>query len=55
MGIIGALTLGFGLAFGLGGRDTASEIVRDWYAQGQRARQRRDGAPRTVAEARRAS
>jgi hypothetical protein len=55
MGIIGALTLGFGLAFGLGGRDTASEIVRDWYVQGQRARQRRDGAPRPVAEARRAS
>jgi hypothetical protein len=31
MGVVGALALGFGLAFGLGGRDTAAEIVRGWY------------------------
>ncbi len=31
MGVVAALALGFGLAFGLGGRDTASEIVRGWY------------------------
>jgi hypothetical protein len=31
MGIVAALALGFGLAFGLGGRDTAGEIVRDCY------------------------
>ena len=31
MGIVAALALGFGLAFGLGGRETAAEIVRDWH------------------------
>jgi len=31
MGVVAALALGFGLAFGLGGRDTASQIVQDWY------------------------
>jgi hypothetical protein len=36
MGVVGALALGFGLAFGLGGRDTASEIVRGWYQGAQR-------------------
>jgi hypothetical protein len=35
MGVVGALALGFGLAFGLGGRDTAGEIVRGWYQQRQ--------------------
>jgi len=33
MGFVGALALAGGLAFGLGGRDTASEIVRTWYVQ----------------------
>src|SRR5690349_13939228 len=36
-GLVGALALAFGLAFGLGGRDTAGEIVRSWYQQGQEA------------------
>jgi hypothetical protein len=35
MGFVGALALAAGLAFGLGGRDTASQIVRNWYEQGQ--------------------
>ncbi|MEJ5988358.1 small-conductance mechanosensitive ion channel [Ramlibacter sp. PS3R-8] len=35
MAIVGALALSIGLAFGLGGRDTASEIVRKWYAKAQ--------------------
>jgi len=35
MGFVGALALATGLAFGLGGRDTASQIVRTWYSQGQ--------------------
>lgn len=35
MGFIGALALALGLAFGLGGRDTASQIVRDWYESGR--------------------
>ena len=31
IGLVGALALAFGLAFGLGGRDVAAEITRDWY------------------------
>jgi len=31
MGLVGALALALGLAFGLGGRDTAGEIVKSWY------------------------
>jgi hypothetical protein len=30
MAAFGALALAFGLAFGLGGRDTAAQMVRDW-------------------------
>jgi hypothetical protein len=37
MGTVGALALAFGLAFGLGGRDTAAQIVRGWYERGQQA------------------
>lgn len=35
MAIVGALALAAGLAFGLGGRDTAAEIVRKAYAKAQ--------------------
>ncbi|MDB5858540.1 MAG: small-conductance mechanosensitive ion channel-like protein [Ramlibacter sp.] len=35
MAVVGALALALGLAFGLGGRDTAAEIVRSWYAKAQ--------------------
>jgi hypothetical protein len=35
MAVVGALALGTGLAFGLGGRDTAGEILRKWYAKAQ--------------------
>jgi hypothetical protein len=35
MAIVAALALGAGLAFGLGGRDTAGEIVRKWYDKAQ--------------------
>jgi hypothetical protein len=37
MGFVGALALALGLAFGLGGRDTAAEIVRSWYQSGREA------------------
>ena len=37
MGFIGALALAAGLAFGLGGRDTAAQIVQGWYRQGREA------------------
>jgi hypothetical protein len=35
MGVVAALALGFGLAFGLGGRDTAAQIVQGWYRAGR--------------------
>src|SRR5215208_6952574 len=37
MGLVGALALALGLAFGLGGRETAAQIVQTWYRQGQAA------------------
>ncbi len=37
MGLVGALALALGLAFGLGGRETAGQIVAKWYQQGQQA------------------
>jgi hypothetical protein len=37
MGFVGALALALGLAFGLGGRDTAGEIVRGWYQASREA------------------
>lgn len=39
MAFVGALALGAGLAFGLGGRDTASQIVRNWYDKAQQNKQ----------------
>jgi hypothetical protein len=44
MAFVGALALGAGLSFGLGGKDTAAEIVRNWYA---RARQNSGRLERT--------
>ena len=35
MAVVGAVALGLGLAFGLGGRETAAEILRKWYAKAQ--------------------
>jgi hypothetical protein len=37
MATVGAMALALGLAFGLGGRETAAEIVRGWYTRGQQA------------------
>src|SRR5690348_6441993 len=37
MATVGAVALALGLAFGLGGRETAAEIVRGWYTRGQQA------------------
>lgn len=38
MAFVGALALATGLAFGLGGRETAAEIVADWYRQSREAK-----------------
>ena len=37
MATVGCVALALGLAFGLGGRDTAAMIVRNWYESGQQA------------------
>ena len=37
MGFVGAMALALGLAFGLGGRETAAEIVRNWYTRTRQA------------------
>jgi len=46
-GIVAALALAFGLAFGLGGREEAALIWRDWRANASRAIE--SGEPRAVA------
>ena len=35
MAFVGALALAAGLAFGLGGRETAAQIVQNWYNRGR--------------------
>jgi Mechanosensitive ion channel, conserved TM helix len=35
IGVVGALALAFGLAFGLGGRDVAAQLTQQWYSQSQ--------------------
>lgn len=35
MGVVAALALAFGLAFGLGGRDTAARLISGWYERGR--------------------
>ncbi len=37
MAVVGALALALGLAFGLGGRETAAQIVQGWYESSQQA------------------
>ena len=37
IGLVAALSLAFGLAFGLGGRDVASQLTQRWYEQSQDA------------------
>jgi len=37
MAIVGTVALAAGLAFGLGGRETAAMIVRNWYESGRQA------------------
>lgn len=37
IGIVAAVSLAFGLAFGLGGRDVAAQLTQRWYEQSQDA------------------
>jgi hypothetical protein len=53
-GFVLALALAIGLAFGLGGRDTAGAIIRNWYmTAGPAASRLAQSAPRAEAEIRR--
>jgi len=48
MGFVGALALAAGLAFGLGGRDTAAQIVQNWYRQGRAAQPKIERAAENI-------
>ena len=50
MAVVGALALGLGLAFGLGGRDTAEQIVRNWYRKFNTNRDKLDEAGKRMTE-----
>ncbi|MBI4545593.1 MAG: hypothetical protein HY703_10380 [Gemmatimonadetes bacterium] len=47
--VVGAAALAAGIAFGLGGRDIAGEIARDWYARTRRTRRQATQPPSEAA------
>ncbi len=47
IGVVGALALAFGLAFGLGGREAAAQILADWRGEAQKAMTRVESGSRT--------
>jgi hypothetical protein len=49
-GLIGALALAAGLAFGLGGRDLASRTLEDWYDRAQEGKPKAKRAMRAATE-----
>ena len=54
MGVVGALALATGLAFGLGGRDLAARTLESWNGRVQRARPKMERAAQSAAERTRA-
>ncbi|MFM9435651.1 flagellar biosynthesis protein FliQ [Janthinobacterium sp. CG_23.3] len=50
MAVVGALALALGLSFGLGGRETAAQIVRNWYHRGQRNADQLERSVRAAAD-----
>jgi hypothetical protein len=44
-GVVAAIALAFGLAFGLGGREEAARVLRDWRGQAASAVEQVDGSP----------
>lgn len=50
MGFVGALALALGLSFGLGGRETAGEIIKEWYQQGRESAPKIADATGNIAE-----
>lgn len=49
MAVVGALALALGLAFGLGGRETAAQLVREWYGRSRRNADKLERAASNVA------
>ena len=45
---VGAIALAAGLAFGLGGRETAAELWRDWYERSRRAAPKIEDAAESI-------
>lgn len=50
MGLVGALALAAGLAFGLGGRELASTLLDDWYGKAQDAKPKMRRAAASAAD-----
>jgi hypothetical protein len=50
MGLVFALAIAVGLAFGLGGRDTAAQMWQQWYQRGQELAPRLEQAAQTAPE-----
>jgi hypothetical protein len=48
MAFVGALALATGLAFGLGGRETAGRIVENWYNRGRANQPRMERAAENI-------
>ena len=48
MGFVGALALAAGLAFGLGGRETAGQIVDNWYRRGRASQPKMERAAENI-------
>lgn len=46
--VVGTVAVAFAIAFGLGGRDTANEIVRRWYKRSQEAAPRMQRAAKAI-------
>ncbi len=53
MAVVGAVAVALALAFGLGGRETAAEIVRSWYQRGKEARPKLEHAAAAASTGRR--
>jgi hypothetical protein len=43
VGLVAALSLAFGLAFGLGGREVAGRLTEEWYEQTRSAARKIQG------------
>jgi hypothetical protein len=51
VGVVAALALAFGLAFGLGGREVAAQLTQEWYAASQSAAERVRAATESAGDA----